>query len=76
VTADEPPRPLREERSSTHAVLSAGARFAVVEIGPGHKVRRVVTLFGSEQTAELFAVESGWSDFAVAPASIVTALRD
>ena len=68
------------ERSSTHAVLSSGPRFAVVEFDgsfhgiPG--VHRVVTLFGSAETAELFAVESGWSDYVVAPASIVTALRE
>ena len=80
MTTDEAPRTERDERSSTHAVLSAGPRFAVVEFDGSFRgtppVRRVVTLFGSEQTAELFAVESGWSDYAVAPASIVTALRE
>jgi hypothetical protein len=52
-------------------------RFAVVEFaGPGREVRRVVMLFASAQTAELFAVESGWLDYAIAPASNVTALRE
>jgi hypothetical protein len=40
------------------------ARFAVLEFaGPGREVRRVVTLFGSASTAELFAVESSWSNY-------------
>ena len=64
------------ERSSTHTVVSS-PRYAVVEFdGLSRRVRRVVTLFGSPQTAELWAVESGWSDYVVAPARIVTALRD
>ena len=64
------------ERSSTHVVVSS-PRFAVIEFaGPGRAVRRVVVLFASPETAELWAVEQGWPDYAVAPASIVTALRD
>ena len=64
------------ERSSTHTVVSS-PRYAVVEFdGPGRRVRQVVALFGSAQTAERWAVESGWPDYAVAPALIVTALRD
>ena len=65
-----------EERSSTHTVVTSSPRFAAVELGPGREVRRVVTLFATVQTTELFAVESGWATFAVAPASTVTALRD
>lgn len=65
-----------DERSSTHAVVTS-PRFAVVEFeGSSRQVRRVVALFASPQTAELWATEVGWSDYAVAPASIVTALRD
>jgi hypothetical protein len=76
VTTDET-APGNGDRSSTHAVLATSPRFAAVEFdGPSRRVRRVVTLFASPQTAELFAVESGWSDWAVGPASIVTALRD
>jgi hypothetical protein len=64
------------ERSSTHVVVTS-PRYAVVEFtGPGRAVRQVVTLFASPETAELWAVEQGWSYYAVAPASIVTALRD
>lgn len=65
-----------DERSSTHTVVTSSPRFAVVQLDPGHEVRRVVTLFGSAETAELFAVESGWPNYPVAPASIVTALHD
>lgn len=50
-------------------------RFALVEFdGPGRQVRRVVTMFASELTAELFAVEQGVTDYAVAPASLVVPL--
>jgi hypothetical protein len=64
------------DRSSTHVVVTA-PRFAVVEFAGSHReVRRVVTLFASAETAELWAVEQGWTAYAVAPASIVTALRD
>ena len=64
------------ERSSTHVVVSS-PRFAVVKFaGPGRAVRRVVTMFASPETAELWAVEQGWTDYTVASASIVTALRD
>lgn len=52
-------------------------RFAVVEFdGPGRRVRRVVTMFASAMTAELFAVEQGLTDFAIAPASILVSLRE
>ena len=52
-------------------------RFALVEFdGPGRRVRRVVTMFASAMTAELFAVEQGLTDFAVAPASILVSLRE
>ncbi len=65
-----------DERSSTHTVITK-RRFAVVLFdGPGRRVRRVVSLFADPRTAELFAVEQGWSEFAVAPASIVTSLRE
>lgn len=63
------------DRSSTHVVVTS-PRFAVVEFaGPGREVRRVVALFASAETAELWAVEQGWTAYAVAPAAIVTALR-
>jgi len=52
-------------------------RFALVEFdGPGRRVRRVVTMFASAMTAELFAVEQGVTDFVVAPASILVSLRE
>ena len=52
-------------------------RFALVEFeGPGRQVRRVVTMFASAMTAELFAVEQGLTDFAVAPASLLVSLRE
>jgi hypothetical protein len=52
-------------------------RFALVEFdGPGRRVRRVVTMFASAVTAELFAVEQGLPDFVVAPASILVSLRE
>lgn len=58
------------------AVVSV-RRFALVEFdGPGRRVRRVVTMFASAVTAELFAVEQGLSDFVVAPASILVSLRE
>lgn len=58
------------------AVVSV-RRFALVEFdGPGRRVRRVVTMFASAVTAELFAVEQGLSDFVVAPASILASLRE
>lgn len=58
------------------AVVSV-RRFALVEFdGPGRRVRRVVTMFASEMTAELFAVELGLTDFVVAPASILVSLRE
>lgn len=61
---------------STSSVVSV-RRFALVEFdGPGRQVRRVVTMFGSELTAELFAVEQGMADYAVAPASILVSLRE
>lgn len=50
-------------------------RFALVEFdGPGRRVRRVVTMFASELTAELFAVEQGTTDYVVAPAALVVPL--
>lgn len=52
-------------------------RFALVEFdGSGRRVRRVVTMFASSVTAELFAVEQGLTDFVVAPASILVSLRE
>jgi hypothetical protein len=36
----------------------------------------VVTMFASELTAELFAVEQGIADYAVAPASVLVSLTD
>lgn len=64
------------DRSSTHVEVIA-RRYAVVEFtGPGREVRRVVSLFASQPTAELWAVEHGWTEYAVAPASVVTALQD
>jgi hypothetical protein len=67
---------LVDERSSAHAVIGV-RRFAAVEFdGPSRRVRRVVSLFADARTAELFAVEQGWSDYAVAPAAIVVSLRE
>lgn len=64
------------ERSGTHVVITS-PRYAVVEFaGPDREVRRVVALFASPETAELWAVESGWTDYAVASASLVTTLRE
>lgn len=58
------------------AVVSV-RRFALVEFeGPGRRVRRVVTMFASPMTAELFAVEQGLTEYAVAPASILVSLRE
>jgi hypothetical protein len=52
-------------------------RFALIEFdGPGRRVRRVVTMFASELTAELFAVEQGVAEYAVAPASVLVSLTD
>ena len=52
-------------------------RFALVEFdGSGRQVRRVVTMFVSATTAELFAVEQGLADFVVAPASVLVSLRE
>jgi hypothetical protein len=52
-------------------------RFALVEFdGPGRRVRRVVTMFASLMSAELFAVEQGLTEFIVAPASILVSLRE
>ncbi len=63
-------------RDDGTAVVSV-RRFALVEFdGPGRRVRRVVTMFASELTAELFAVEQGLTDYAVAPASILVSLRE
>ena len=60
--------------AGTASVVSV-RRFALVEFdGPGRQVRRVVTMFASELTAELFAVEQGVTDYAVAPASLVVPL--
>lgn len=60
----------------TASVVSV-RRFALVEFdGPGRRVRRVVTMFVSAMTAELFAVEQGLTDFVVAPASILVSLRE
>lgn len=65
-----------DERTSTYAVISV-RRFAAVEFdGDGRRVRRVVTMFATAKEAELFAIEQGWPDWAVAPASLVAALRD
>lgn len=65
-----------DDRSSTHVVVSV-RRYAVVEFdGESRRVRRVVSMFDSAVTADLFAVEQGWADYAVGPASIVTSLRD
>ncbi len=51
--------------------------FAVVEFdGPGRRVRRVVTMFASEMTAELFAVEQGMAEYVIAPASVLVSLAD
>lgn len=62
--------------SDAAAVVSV-RRFALVEFdGPGRRVRRVVTMFASAMTAELFAVEQGVTDFVVAPASILVSLRE
>lgn len=82
LTSDPPPE--GKDRANDDATPDGGPppavgvrRFAVVEFeGASRRVRRVVTLFASPQTAELFAVESGWTDWTVGPASIVTALRE
>jgi hypothetical protein len=63
-------------RTSRHAVVGV-RRFAAVEFdGPGRQVRRVVSMFTDARAAELFAIEAGWSDYAVASASIVASLRE
>jgi hypothetical protein len=65
-----------DERTSTHAVISV-SRYAAVEFdGASRRVRRVVSMFGTAKAAELCAIELGWQDYAVAPASIVVNLRD
>jgi hypothetical protein len=62
--------------SDAAAVVSV-RRFALVEFdGRGRRVRRVVTMFTSAMTAELFAVEQGLTDFVVAPASVLVSLRE
>ena len=59
------------------AVAIPSARYAAVCFeGAGRQVRRVVTLFDDPHTADLFAIEQGWSDYAVGPASLVLPLRD
>jgi hypothetical protein len=48
-------------------------RYAAVEFeGDSRRVRRVVTGFVSLPTAELYAVEQGWPDFAIGPSATVT----
>lgn len=65
-----------EEPTAARPVVSV-RRFALVEFnGPGRRVRRVVTTFASEATAELFAVEQGLADYVVAPASVLVSLRE
>lgn len=67
----------RDEIADDSSVVVGVRRFAVVEFdGPGRHVRRVVTMFASELTAELFAVEHGMAGYAVAPASILVSLRE
>ena len=59
-----------------HAVISV-SRYAAVEFdGPSRRVRRVASMFPTAKDAELFAIEQGWPDYAVGPASIVVSLRD
>lgn len=58
------------------AVISV-SRYAAVEFdGASRRVRRVASMFPTAKAAELFAIEQGWSDYAVGPASIVVSLRD
>jgi hypothetical protein len=65
-----------DDRTSTHAVVGV-RRYAAVEFdGPSRRVRRVVSMFGTARDAELCAIELGWQDYAVGPASIVVGLRD
>lgn len=67
----------RDETVDHTSAVVGVRRFAVVEFdGPGQRVRRVVTMFSSELTAELFAVEHGMAVYAVAPASILVSLRE
>lgn len=48
-------------------------RYAAAEFeGDSRRIRRVVTGFVSIPTAELFALEQGWPDFGIGPASMVT----
>ena len=62
--------------ADTASVVSV-RRFALVEFdGPGRQIRRVVTMLASAMTAELFAVENGLTDFAVAPAALLVSLRE
>ena len=64
-------------RASSHAVIGGLRRFAAVEFdGPSRRVRRPVSMFADGRTAELFAVEQGWDDYAVGPAVIVLGLRE
>lgn len=70
------PAELPRDSGDTSAAVNV-RRFALVEFdGPGRQVRRVVTMFASVATAELFAVEQGLADFAVAPASVLVSLRE
>jgi hypothetical protein len=67
----------RDETVEDSSAVVGVRRFAVVEFdGRGRRVRRVVTMFASELTAELFAVEHGMVEYAVAPASILVSLRE
>lgn len=48
-------------------------RYAAVAFeGDSRRVRRVVAGFASVPSAELYAVEQGWPDFGIGPASTVT----
>lgn len=59
-----------------HAVVGLD-RYAAVEFdGESRRVRRVASMFPTAKAAELFAIEQGWPDYAVGPASIVVSLRD
>lgn len=59
-----------------HAVIGID-RYAAVEFdGASRRVRRVASMFPTAKAAELFAIEQGWPDYAVGPASIVVCLQD
>jgi len=60
--------------SRDHAAIDVRRLALVVFDGPGRRVRRVIATFADTMAAELFAVEQGWPDFAVAPASLVLPL--